>query len=150
MHPAEEAGVSTEGTPPGLELALPIGVGAPSLARDALAPFFEWRDDETRFRLDLLISELVTNAVRYSSGWVTDPVLVRVVTIVDRIRVEVHDPGRADEDVVGPLSPTRHPVSSGWGLWLLDRLADDWGVDRANGTTVWFEIRGRGSKARSA
>jgi anti-sigma regulatory factor (Ser/Thr protein kinase) len=142
--------MSAERTAAGLEVEVPIGVGAPSLARDALAPFLEWRDDETRFRLDLLISELVTNAVRHSSGWVTDPILVRVVTIRDRLRVEVHDPGRGVDDVVGPLEPVPHPRSSGWGLWLLDRLADLWGVDRSDGTTVWFELRGPGSMRRSA
>jgi anti-sigma regulatory factor (Ser/Thr protein kinase) len=147
---AEEAGVPSGGTLPGLEVELPIGVAAPSLARDALAPFLEWRDDETRFRLDLLISELVTNAVRHSSGWVTDPILVRVLAVDDRMHVEVRDAGRSSDDVVGPLAPVPHPRSSGWGLWLLDRLADVWGVDRSAGTTVWFELRDRDVMRRSA
>ena len=32
--------------------------------------------------------------------------------------------------------------SGGWGLFLVDRIADRWGVRRTpSGTSVWFEIR---------
>jgi hypothetical protein len=29
---------------------------------------------------------------------------------------------------------------SGWGLYLVDRLADRWGIVTGDGTTVWFEL----------
>jgi hypothetical protein len=29
---------------------------------------------------------------------------------------------------------------NGWGLYLVDRLADRWGVTSDVGTTVWFEL----------
>ena len=29
---------------------------------------------------------------------------------------------------------------SGWGLYLVDQIADRWGVDHDPGTRVWFEI----------
>ena len=32
---------------------------------------------------------------------------------------------------------------SGWGLYLVDTISDRWGVGRAGGTNVWFEIDGR-------
>ncbi len=32
------------------------------------------------------------------------------------------------------------PRESGWGLFILDRLADRWGVDGGGESSVWFEI----------
>jgi anti-sigma regulatory factor (Ser/Thr protein kinase) len=37
--------------------------------------------------------------------------------------------------------PTPHvDRPGGWGLCLVDRLADRWGVDSGNRTAVWFEL----------
>jgi hypothetical protein len=34
----------------------------------------------------------------------------------------------------------RHRIAGGWGLHLVDTLADDWGVDTQDQQTViWFE-----------
>ena len=38
------------------------------------------------------------------------------------------------ENVVSRDSPSR------WGLYLVDQLADRWGVSNSDGTSVWFEI----------
>ena len=82
----------------------------------------------------LLVSELVTNAVRHAGG----EVVRLVVRHADgRLRVEVHDPGRGFE----LREPADDPVrASGWGLVLVDELADRWGVDSTPATRVWFEI----------
>jgi len=52
------------------------------------------------------------------------------------VRVEVTDPGPG-------FDPTQRPEPSdagGWGLRLVDSMADRWGVDRAHGVRVWFEL----------
>ena len=54
------------------------------------------------------------------------------------IRLEVSDPGEGfSADLPKPTA--RGP--GGWGLFLTERLADRWGVDREGGwTTVWLEV----------
>jgi hypothetical protein len=45
--------------------------------------------------------------------------------------------------------PARGP--GGWGLFLTERLADRWGVDRKDGwTTVWLELDPERSRVVSA
>ena len=41
-----------------------------------------------------------------------------------------------------PRAPDPDPTrASGWGLFLVDELADRWGVEPADpGTLIWFEI----------
>jgi anti-sigma regulatory factor (Ser/Thr protein kinase) len=91
--------------------------------------------------LRLLVSELVTNAVRHAGLRRGDRIRL-VVRVGDRdVRVEVHDPGRGFARRPPSPDPAR---ASGWGLYLVEELADRWGVDGAGrGTCVWFELDGR-------
>jgi anti-sigma regulatory factor (Ser/Thr protein kinase) len=87
--------------------------------------------------LRLLVSELVTNAVRHANLAAAD-VIRLVVDVADkRLRVEVHDPGGG----FVPSAPAPDPARpSGWGLYLVAQLADRWGVDSDERTLVWFEL----------
>lgn len=83
----------------------------------------------------LLVSELATNAVRHSaSPWFT------VVLEVHEglLHVEVRDWGRGLDDVPGDRDPER---AGGWGLFLVEQAADDWGLEVDRGTRVWFDLR---------
>jgi anti-sigma regulatory factor (Ser/Thr protein kinase) len=86
----------------------------------------------------LLLTELVTNAVRHGGAGPEQSLRVDVWQWPRRVRVEVVDPGtRFTQLRPGP----RRDKSGGWGLFLVDRIADSWGVTRvAAGTCVWFEI----------
>ncbi len=88
--------------------------------------------------LRLLVSELVTNSVRHAGLATSDRVELRIVVGPKTVRTEIADPGP------GFLPPPSDPVAgapSGWGLFLVERLADRWGVDRRDGhTRVWFEL----------
>jgi anti-sigma regulatory factor (Ser/Thr protein kinase) len=54
------------------------------------------------------------------------------------LRVEVTDPGPGFDPEMDEPTPGQ---AGGWGLFLTERLADRWGVDRADGlTTVWMEM----------
>jgi anti-sigma regulatory factor (Ser/Thr protein kinase) len=85
----------------------------------------------------LVVSELVTNAVRHG-----EPEIVLSVDIgVDRIRIEVRD----GNDVV-PTVPAEDPAvdrPTGRGLLIVAATASDWGVVRTDepGKCVWAEIR---------
>jgi menaquinone-specific isochorismate synthase len=57
-----------------------------------------------------------------------------------------HPLGDAGFDPVH-LRPSRE--NGGWGLWMLDRLATRWGVERNHVTKVWFELGSAVSGARA-
>ena len=115
-------------------MELPSTTAAPARARGALDKVAGSIAPERLRDVRLLVSELVTNAVRHAAGDV-----LRLVISHKRgvLRVEVHDPGDGFE-VRSPSPDPRR--SSGWGLVLVDELADRWGVDRAPRTRVWFEM----------
>jgi anti-sigma regulatory factor (Ser/Thr protein kinase) len=90
-------------------------------------------DEEQLATVELLTSELVTNAVLHGQG---DPVLA-VEVDAHRVRVAVHDDTPTVPVVrnLGPLAP------SGRGMQLIECLAARWGVDpTARGKDVWFEL----------
>ena len=84
----------------------------------------------------LLVTELITNALRHGSLAPGDRVSVRATVDDGVVRIEVRDPGRDGE--VTPRDPG--PRGGGYGLFLVDQLAKRWGVDRRDGTTVWCEL----------
>ncbi|QIP84541.1 ATP-binding protein [Streptomyces sp. Tu 2975] len=83
----------------------------------------------------LLVSELVGNAVRHTGARVFG---LRMLRRRGWIRIEVRDPSRG----LPCLMPVAEMDTSGRGLFLVDKLADRWGVDLlARGKTTWFEMR---------
>jgi anti-sigma regulatory factor (Ser/Thr protein kinase) len=87
----------------------------------------------------LMISELVTNAIRYGKS--DDPWLVRVEWFREgtTLRVEVHNPGFPANVRL------RHPEANdahGRGLLLVDSIADSWhsGPSYLGGTVVSFVV----------
>lgn len=85
----------------------------------------------------LLVSELVTNAVRHAPQDGSPEVELRLKVEPERVRVVVSDAGRGFDAT--PRLPTASE-SSGWGLYLVDRIADRWGVITKDRNEVWFEI----------
>ena len=84
----------------------------------------------------ILVSELATNCIRHAGT----PFSVSIECTDDLVRVEVTDTGAGAPTIRGP-EPTD---TTGRGLRIVDRLADDWGVtplDHAPGKQVWFAIR---------
>lgn len=89
---------------------------------------------ETTDVAKLLVSELVTNAVRYGA----EPIELEVCGTADRtsLRVTVTDANPAP-----PLLRPERPEATG-GLHLLAALSEDWGHDqRDEGKSVWFTLR---------
>ena len=84
---------------------------------------------------DLLLSELVGNAVRHTGARVFG---LRMRRRRGWIRIEVRDPSRG----LPCLMPVQETDISGRGLFLVDKLSDRWGVDLLpRGKTTWFEMR---------
>ncbi|CAM5688241.1 ATP-binding SpoIIE family protein phosphatase [Streptomyces aurantiogriseus] len=102
---------------------------ARKLARRALA---RWGLEELTDSVELLVSEVVTNAVRYA----TRPVTLRLLR-TDVLRCEVGD----DVPQLPRLRQARATDEGGRGLFLVNRLARRWGATRlSTGKVVWFEL----------
>ena len=84
----------------------------------------------------LLVTELITNAVRHGAVRPGDNLSVKAQVSGETVRIEVRDPGRDGE--VKPRRPG--PLGGGYGLYLVDRLARRWGVDHNDETVVWCEV----------
>lgn len=92
------------------------------------------RDD-----LLLLLTELVTNAVRHGGAVDGLPVEVVVARSSYGLSVAVTDPGAGFEWRRRERSCV--PAESGYGLLLVDQIAARWGIERGESfTTVWFEL----------
>jgi anti-sigma regulatory factor (Ser/Thr protein kinase) len=86
----------------------------------------------------LLVTELVTNAVLHAGVGPDQLLRVELTRWPRRIRVEVTHSGDGFYERVD-LSPD---TPGGWGLVLVDRIADRWGIiSSTDGTCVWFDLR---------
>jgi len=112
---------------------LPSELTSASRARSLIRrPLRRWGLAELQPTAELLVSELVTNAVRYAQG------KIGLRLILERGLVcEVLDESAA-------LPRLRHPDDSderGRGLQVVSQLAQRWGARRAAaGKIVWFEL----------
>ncbi|HVL50852.1 MAG TPA: ATP-binding protein [Actinomycetota bacterium] len=114
---------------------------AASEARRSLSVLAGQVPEDTYEDVRILVSELVTNSVRHSGVGGGDQVRVRlgVWREPSRLHVEVTDAGPGFEKFVRPSTPDQ---LGGWGLQIVDRISDRWGVKRLDsaGAAVWFEI----------
>jgi anti-sigma regulatory factor (Ser/Thr protein kinase) len=109
---------------------------APRSARGAIERACRDLSSDLAYWVKLLVSELVTNAVTHGQAGNGDQVELRVQTSPARVRVEVDDEGSGFDRLL--RAPSLR--GSGWGLFLVERLSDRWGVSRRDGTCVWFEM----------
>jgi anti-sigma regulatory factor (Ser/Thr protein kinase) len=116
-----------------IAIELPRSLRAPALARAALEELDEDLKATVGADVRLLVSELVTNSVKYGGE---GPVRLEVTALDGKVRAEIVDQGggfvprtrdRGLEDV------------GGWGLHLVEELTDRWGTYEGS-THVWFEI----------
>ncbi|MFJ6789137.1 ATP-binding protein [Streptomyces angustmyceticus] len=100
-----------------------------------------WEADGRLDDVNVCVSELATNAIRHGSR-VGRGFLVRVASHDERLRVEVRDGGSSEGKAPHVTEPT-DDVPDGRGLFLVAAFADDWGVNRHEGSghTVWAEFK---------
>ena len=102
--------------------------------REVAAP---WAlDPHVQADVELLVSELVTNAVLHARS----SARLTIERIGDRVRVTVAD----DSEVRPRLRDYGADAVTGRGIFLVDQISEQWGVDVADdgdeGKRVWFEI----------
>jgi signal transduction histidine kinase len=120
------APVSLRETKP-LRVDLPREPRAAAMARAMLVPIEAVTDP----RLSVLVTELVTNAVRHGGGMVG----LTVVPEPRVVRVEVRD-GGTGFDLRAQLA-VEGTADGGFGLKIVEHMADRWGTEPG---VVWFEL----------
>ena len=100
-----------------LRIAIAGGTRAPERARSWIESAASWLPAELESTLLLLTCELVNNAVRHV--------------------------GASEEEVIElEHTPRDQPIDEvgGWGLVLIESMAESWGVEHEDRTRVWFEL----------
>lgn len=89
--------------------------------------------DERVSDAEIVVSELVTNAIEHAAT----PVTVRVTHNAAAVRVEVCD----SSGILPAVRDLLGDSDRGRGLHLVERLSDAWGVESSDsGKIVWFEV----------
>ena len=111
---------------------LPQAVGA---ARRVLREWESHFDPLLFYDLSLCVSELVTNRVRHGDPAGRDEIELAVRRSELLVRAEISEP-RPELLLTTPATMK----SGDWGMFIVDRVADRWGIDQSDGTRVWCEI----------
>lgn len=120
----------------------PLATDNPRQAREVVAQqLTAWGLGHLADDLELIVSELITNAIRHGGG-------VRAVTLTARdgyARIEV-----ADNDETMPTPRTAGPTDTGGrGLLLIEALSRAWGARPDDGgKVVWAEVVGTARPAQ--
>ena len=122
----------------GFRLRIGGGPRAAGRARHELSRLRADLDNPLLESVRLLVTELVSNSVKHAGAAAVE---LSVAVRADRVRVEISNPGQNFDAT--PRETAGQVSESGWGLFLVDRLSDAWGVldEGADYQRVWFEIR---------
>jgi anti-sigma regulatory factor (Ser/Thr protein kinase) len=122
------------------EVVLPANARATLLARRAmnavgLPSGLSRRVDDVQ----LAVSEIVSNAVRHGTAHDRSQIRMVIETSGSALRVEVEQPGPAHPSVIEPRIDDPDRVG-GFGMRIVERLADAWGTTAGPPGVVWFEF----------
>ncbi|MGW4224547.1 SpoIIE family protein phosphatase [Streptomyces bauhiniae] len=93
-----------------------------------------WHLEEAAYTTGLIVSELVTNAIRYGAG----PIQLRLIHDSGRLLTEVTDANSTSPH----LRHARESDEGGRGLYIVMRLSTRWGVRHSHqDKTIWSEQR---------
>ena len=119
---------------PAVERTFPAEPEVPARARRLVGDL--QLDAETRATVELIVSELVTNAVLHGVGERGGELSVALKRQGAWVRGEVCDDGEGFE--WRPQEPDLDEPG-GLGLLVVDRVAKRWGINRDGISCVWFE-----------
>jgi anti-sigma regulatory factor (Ser/Thr protein kinase) len=120
-----------------LSVSVPASAEAGGALRRAIRALDRWLGRQTAEDVELLVTELATNGVKHAHKVDGNRITLDARVDPGHLRVEVRDGGHGFEhDGRRPNSPE----PGGWGLMLVQDLADSWGIEEEPTTTVWFEI----------
>jgi hypothetical protein len=120
-------------------IELPATAAASGLARRELTATPGIHGD-LGYKALLLCSELIAVCVQDVPPDVHATIRLTIAVSDERVRIVV-----AGRPVDVPIDDSLHsletPSLGGYGLRIVDRMADAWGVQDDAGTTIWFELQ---------
>jgi hypothetical protein len=87
----------------------------------------------------LLASELIAQVVDPATGWNRQEVQLTVQLRADAVRLEARGPALKTAETPTDRHVVSDPVAD-WGPFLIDSLADRWGLDGGSRRLIWAEI----------
>jgi anti-sigma regulatory factor (Ser/Thr protein kinase) len=120
-----------------LTVSVPASADAGSALRRAVRSLDRWLGPQTAEDVELLVTELATNGVKHARTANGNRITLLARVEPARVRIEVRDGGRGFEH---RRRDRGLGEPGGWGLMLVDGIADRWGIEREPSTTVWFEM----------
>jgi hypothetical protein len=115
---------------------IPLGPGAPGLARETLTQL-DTLTNTTRYHAQLLVSELLSQQGRVSGTAARGEVVLELLLTPAQLRVEMTETDHRETQSSPPLAGRARLASE---LQLLAQLADRWGVRRDAVSMLWFEL----------
>jgi len=121
-----------------LTVSVPASPVAGSALRKAVRSLEVFFGPDKAEEVELLVTELATNGVKHAATTGVNRITLDATVGDEGLHVAVSDRGEGFTPV--ERSPWRSEPG-GWGLMLVDGIADRWGVD-SEPTRVWFELAG--------
>jgi anti-sigma regulatory factor (Ser/Thr protein kinase) len=119
--------------PEELDLTLPPRPESVAVARRAVSELLQDLDERTRDGVRVIVSELVTNALKHGPD---RPIALRLWRDGESVRGEVEDEGHGKIQI---WRERDRGSNGGYGLPIVDAMSDRWGVQDGN-NRVWFEL----------
>lgn len=125
---------------PGFRRSFEPDTAAPAAARRELERLRSRVGDDLLERCQLVATELLTNSVRHADLERGQEITMEVLMLPGVLRIEVTDQGQGFDQAAVEIPEPGHAAAGGWGLWLVNELADRWGVELGHSTRVWSEF----------
>lgn len=129
-----------------LRISIPSSPQAPGRARRAIERLSGELDETVVEQLKLLATELVTNSCRHAAAK-GDPIGLVLAVDESVVRLSVTDTGPGFD---APDTAPSPDDETGRGLFIVEAMADRWGVDNFGGSRVWLELGTVAPPARTA
>jgi anti-sigma regulatory factor (Ser/Thr protein kinase) len=121
-----------------LRLVIAGGQTAPAHARRVLGERLSARlPADLLGDLQLLVTEIVANSVRHGGVGEDGRIDLRVGVGEGRVRVEMRDTGIQGDPRLRTPDLDR---GGGFGMLLVSRMSERWGVDHEPNVVMWFEL----------
>jgi len=127
-----------------LELTVPADLSALAEVRRSFDAF--GLPPRVRDEAQLLVTELLSNSIRHAALRADERIRIWAGWSGRRLKVIVRDPvhgqpgqRRRSPRIAGSIRPAPG-AESGWGLFIVNRLATRWGAIHDGGSGYWFEL----------